>query len=238
MSAAIPVVTGSPESPRSRSSRRTWILCAAALLALVAVAAAWRFSPLHEYADARALAAWLHDLRRHPWAPVVIVLIYIGANALFFPNTVLNAATILGMGTAWGLPCALAGSLSAALVAFAAGRRYGTQGLRKLDSAAIGRISQMLKRSGVLGIAALRLVPVAPYNVVNLVAGAARVRTVPFALGTLLGLLPGNLLVTAFGHQLRALLRDPGAPQIAALATVVLLALAGAWWARSRALSA
>lgn len=212
------------------------MIAAAVLLALLALAAAWRFSPLHEYADAEAIANWLHGLRRSPWVPLLIVLIYLGANAVFFPNTVLNAATILGLGTAWGLPCALAGSLCAAMVAFAAGRRYGKARLEKLDSAAIERVTVMLKNSGVIGIATLRLLPVAPYNVVNLVAGAARVRPVPFAIGTLLGLLPGNLLVTVFGHQLRAVLRDPGAPQVAIMAAVLLVAAAAAGWMRSRAL--
>jgi uncharacterized membrane protein YdjX (TVP38/TMEM64 family) len=217
-------------------ARRLWIIGGSLLLLLIAIAAAWRFTPLHDYADTEAIASWLHGLRRSPWAPLVIVLVYIGANAVFFPNTVLNAATILGLGTTWGLPCALLGSLSAALVAFVVGRRYGKERLKRLDSAAIERISAMLKNSGVIGIATLRLVPIAPYNVVNLVAGAARVRTVPFAIGTAIGLLPGNLLMTAFGHQLRAVLRNPGKVEIAAMAGVVLLAAGGAWWARSRAL--
>lgn len=231
--ARVPVAAG-----RGQTSRRKRLVLGVILFLLVlTVAAVWRFSALHEMTDTQAIAQWLHGLRRNPWAPVLVVLIYVGANAVFFPNTVLNAATILGLGTTVGLPCALTGSLVSAMVAYGLGRRFGKKPLRRLDSAAIERLGRMFQRSGVLGVAMLRLVPVAPYGAVNLVAGAARVRVFPFAMGTLLGLLPGNLLMTAFGHQLRAVLRNPSKAQIAIMVGVILLAAAGAWWARGKAMA-
>ena len=75
----------------------------------------------------------------------------------------------------------------------------------------------------------------APYTVVNVVAGAARVRLLPFVIGSLLGLLPGNLMVTAFGHQLRAVIRDPSHGDIAAMVGIVVLAALGLWWLKQRA---
>lgn len=216
-------------------SKLGWLL--ASLAMLLVVAGLWRFSPLHEVADAEAIGSWIRGLRHSPWALPIVLLIYVGANAVFFPNTVLNAATILGLGTVWGLPCALAGSLTAAMLAYGLGRRYGRDRLRDLDSKTIDRITEMLKRGGILGMASLRLLPIAPYGVVNILAGAARVRAHHFALGTLLGLLPGGLLVTAFGHQLRRVLEHPTPPQIAIMASVVLLALAAAWYLRRRALA-
>jgi phospholipase D1/2 len=205
---------------------------------MVGLAAAWRFSPLHQMADPDTLAGWFHSLHRNPWAPLVLLLVYLGANMVFFPNTVLNAATILGLGTAWGMPCALAGSLASAMLAYGIGRRFGTGRLRRLDSKSTERLTRMLKNSGVLGIATLRLLPIAPYTAVNLVAGAARVSSISFAAGTFLGLLPGNLLMTMFGHQLRAVLRDPSQAQIGIMAAVLFVAAAATWWARKRALQA
>lgn len=214
-----------------------WWKLAVALALMVGFAAAWRFTPLHEMADADTLAGWFHSLRRNPWAPLLLLLIYLGANLVFFPNTVLNAATILGLGTTWGMPCALGGSLASAMLVYVIGRRFGTRRLRRLDAKAADRVTGMLKNSGVLGIASLRLVPIAPYTAVNLVAGAARVSPIAFAVGTLLGLLPGNVLMTLFGHQLRAALRDPSRIQIGILAAVLAVAAAGAWWARRKALA-
>jgi uncharacterized membrane protein YdjX (TVP38/TMEM64 family) len=209
-----------------------------ALALMVGLAAAWRFTPLHQMADADMLAGWFHSLRRNPWGPVLLLLVYLGANLVFFPNTVLNAATILGLGTTWGMPCALSGSLASAMLVYVIGRRFGTRRLRRLDGKAADRLTRMLKNSGVLGVASLRLVPIAPYTAVNLVAGAARVSSISFALGTVLGLLPGNILMTVFGHQLRAALRDPSRLQIGILTAVLIVAAAGAWWARKKALAA
>ena len=71
---------------------------AAALILLLLIAAAWRWTPLHEFAEPKTIAAWLRGLRDSPWAPLVIIAVYVGANALLFPNTILNVATILGLG--------------------------------------------------------------------------------------------------------------------------------------------
>ena len=49
---------------------------------------------------------------------------------------------------------------------------------------------------------ALRLVPVAPFAVEGVVAGAIRVRLWHYTLGTFLGMLPGALVATVFGDQI------------------------------------
>lgn len=226
------------DSDSDAGRRKPWWKLALIAALMVGFAAAWRFSPLHQWADPDVLAGWFHSLRRDPWAPLYLLLVYLAANLVFFPNTVLNAATILGLGTTWGMPCALTGSLASAMLVYAIGRRFGTRRLRRLDGKATERLTRMLKNSGVPGIAMLRLVPIAPYTAVNVVAGAARVSPVSFAVGTFIGLLPGNVLMTLFGHQLRALLRDPSRTQIGIMAAVLVVAACGAWWARKKALEA
>ena len=219
----------------AQQHRRLRLYGIGAFVVLLLVAAAWRWTPLHAYADPKALAGWLRGLRDSPWALLVIVGVYLAANALLFPNTILNVATILGLGTTLGLPCALAGSLSAALLFYVLGRRYGAGKLKHLHSDKIDRLGEQLGNAGILGVATLRLLPIAPYTVVNVVAGSARVRLVPFAIGTLLGLLPGNLMVTAFGHQLRSVIRDPSHGDIAVMVGILVLAGLGLWWLKQRA---
>ncbi|HUP92652.1 MAG TPA: VTT domain-containing protein [Solimonas sp.] len=218
--------------------QRAKLLGLAATVVLLALAAAWRFTPLHHYADAEAIAGALHGLQRSPWAIFAIVGIYVAANAVLFPNTILNVATILGLGTAFGLPCALAGSLTAAMAFYWVGRRYGRSQVRYLASPDLDRLGERIKASGVLGMAGIRLLPIAPFTVVNVLAGALRVRPWVFGAGTFLGLLPGNLLVTAFGHQLREALAHPSKTEIAMLAGILLIAGAGLWYLRGRALRA
>jgi uncharacterized membrane protein YdjX (TVP38/TMEM64 family) len=61
-----------------------------------------------------------------------------------------------------------------------------------------------------MALTALRLVPLAPFTIEGIVAGAIRIRLRDFTLGTALGMLPGTLAATVFGDQLEIALRDPG----------------------------
>ena len=76
-----------------------------------------------------------------------------------------------------------------------------------------------------LAMTAVRLVPLAPFAVVNMVAGAIRIRPVHFVIGTAIGILPGTLVATIFGDQLFAGLRDPRS--IDPLSILAILALGG-----------
>ena len=87
----------------------------------------------------------------------------------------------------------------------------------------------MLRNRGLLAITALRLVPIAPFAVEGVVAGALRIRLWHFMLGTAIGILPGTLAATVFGNQLEAALENPGAINYWLIAAVVVL-LAGATW--------
>lgn len=226
------------KSTSSSAPAKRWpFYLGAAVLLVLGVAAAWRWSPLHQYADPKVIAGIFEDLRSSPWAPLGLAAIYVLASAALFPNTVLNVATILALGVPYGPLSALSASLVAALVFYAIGRRFGEERIRAMNIKSVDRLSKMLRKGGVLGMATLRLLPIAPYSIVNLMAGAARVKVVAFTLGTLLGLLPGTLMITAFGHQLRAMLRHPTAAEIAILAALVLLLLVGLWWLRRKALS-
>jgi uncharacterized membrane protein YdjX (TVP38/TMEM64 family) len=62
------------------------------------------------------------------------------------------------------------------------------------------------KRHGLLAKSLLRLVPLAPFFVVGMVAGAVRLKLWHLALGTAIGMLPGTLAATIFGDQLEAVL--------------------------------
>lgn len=225
-----------PHSTESSARNRRVILMAAGglLLAALLMAGAWRWTPLHDYAEPREIAHWLISLRHSPWAVPVVLGLYVLASFLLFPNTLLNVAVILAMGTGIGLAYALGGSLVAAAVFYGLGARYGQERLQSMKIASLDRLSRLLRKGGVLGIAGLRLLPLAPYSVVNLAAGALRVRFWAFMAGTFLGLLPGNLLVTAFGHQLRSMLREPGPDGYGLMAAILVAAGAWLWWLRRR----
>jgi uncharacterized membrane protein YdjX (TVP38/TMEM64 family) len=76
---------------------------------------------------------------------------------------------------------------------------------------------------------AMRLVPLAPFAVEGLAAGALRIKLWHFALGSAIGMTPGTLAATVFADQVQALLdRDSSVnwPLIGAMAVL----LVGATW--------
>jgi len=65
------------------------------------------------------------------------------------------------------------------------------------------------------------LLPIAPFSVVNVVAGASHIRWSDFLLGTVIGLVPGITTLTFFVDRALAAIRDPGVVTFALLAVAV-----------------
>jgi uncharacterized membrane protein YdjX (TVP38/TMEM64 family) len=74
----------------------------------------------------------------------------------------------------------------------------------------------------------VRILPVAPFTLVNMVAGASHLRPRDFLIGTALGMLPGIVAVVLFSDRLAAAVFEPTAGNFAWFAlALVLIAAAG-----------
>ena len=76
--------------------------------------------------------------------------------------------------------------------------------------------------------------PVAPYTVVNWLAGAVGVGFRPFMAGTTLGLIPGVVALSVLGDRVRAFAENPGWGSALTLGAVGLAAFGGLWFVRRR----
>lgn len=211
--------------------RRIFGLVAVVLLALL-LAAAWRWTPLGEWIDLRAGLERIGSLRGVWFAPLVIATIYVLGGFLMFPVTVLIVATGLAFGAAYGFAYALLGAELSALASYAVGHYLGHDAIKRLSDRWVARASRFLGRQGLLAIITLRIVPVAPFTVVNLVAGASHISVRDFALGTLLGMVPGTLVLVILSDQVAAAIQAPDLDRVAAVAAIFLLAVLGAWGLR------
>ena len=219
--------------------RSRWLPLLTLLLPVAALVAAWRLTPLGELIEPEALARQMRDIGRSPWAPLGVAAIYVAANALLVPNSALNIGTILALGAPLGVLYALGGSLCAGVLGLLAGRLVGLERLRALDLPGLDAIGDPLRRSGFAGVLFVRLMPVAPFSLMNLAMGALQVRVPAFVGGTLLGLLPGALTVGVVGHRIDAMLGDGIDTAEIALLAGMLLAFGAALlllrrWLRSR----
>jgi phosphatidylserine/phosphatidylglycerophosphate/cardiolipin synthase-like enzyme/uncharacterized membrane protein YdjX (TVP38/TMEM64 family) len=191
-----------PAKPIRRHFRR---LAGAAVLVGIALVV-WRFSPLVEWADPERIAALLEGIDENPWAELIVLAAFVLGSFVVFPVTVLIAATAVVLGPLDGFVWASIGALSAASANFALGRAIPRARLERWVGARIGR---RLKRGGIVSMMIVRNVPIAPFTVVNVVAGAVRIPFRDYLIGTVLGMGPGIAALTILGDRLRGILRDP-----------------------------
>src|SRR5262249_35796441 len=111
--------------------------------------------------------------------------------------------------------------LASAIVTYAVGAGLGRDALRNVLGPRLNRIRRRIARQGVLAVATIRLVPLAPFTVVNLVAGARPIRPVDFLAGTMLGMLPGLVVLSILGHHIVGILAHPTPGSVALLGTAV-----------------
>ncbi len=198
-----------PNAPEPERLRRAlpWL---AGLLAIVALTAAWRWTPLSEWISPERLAALAAPLRAHaagPWLAAGAIAL---AGLALVPVTAMTVGSALVFGPWVGFAVALAGALLCAALGFGVGRLLWGDAVRRLTGRRLSRIRAALARDGVLTVAAVRLVPVAPFTVVNVAAGASSIGFRDYALGTALAMTPGTLVLAIVTDRSRQLLEEPG----------------------------
>lgn len=217
-------------SERRRARRRiAWRL--GALVPVILAAIAWRWTPFGDWLETDTLLVTMTELRAMPFTPLLVMLGYTLASLIAIPITLLILATLISFGPWQGLVYAFCGSMLGAAVGYAAGGLAGRDAVRRLAGGRIDTISRRVASHGVLAVAIVRCIPIAPFTVINLVAGASHIRLRHFLIGTALGMAPGMLAIALFTDRIIASVEAPSALNYLALGVVVLAISAAAWGA-------
>ncbi|MBI4207549.1 MAG: VTT domain-containing protein [Betaproteobacteria bacterium] len=208
--------------PAANRMARTAIL----VLVLAALAAAWRWTPLRDWLDVGLLVGMATMLEEAPFTPLAVVAAYVVAGLMVMPVTVLIAVTGIVFGPIVGALYALAGAVMSAAVTYAVGRHLGRDTVRRLAGARLNRISQRLGQRGLIAIVVVRILPLAPFTIVNIVAGASHIGLRDFILGTVIGMTPGILATVVFVDRILEAVRNPGVGTFVSLAVVASLLVA------------
>ena len=229
--------TSAPKAGKGR--RPAWGKLAAAALALAALAAVWRFTPLADYLTLERLNDWARVVRETPWAPYALVLAYTPAALVLFPRPALTVLSVVAFGPWVGLGYAVAGVMIAALVTYYMGRAMPRSTLRRIGGDTAEALGRGARRHGILAVLAFNLMPVPPFAVQNMIAGAARIKVWEYALGTLLSLTPAFVAAAVFGTQLTAMMSEDSSVSWwaigAALAGMAVFVTFGRRWAKKYA---
>ena len=195
-------------------------------LLVVGLTLAWHFTDLSQIAAPERLGEWLSSVGNGPWTAALVMLFFVLAGAFAFPVNILILATAAAFGPWWGALYSGLGALASALVMYSAGARFGQQPFRRLLGSRWQRALEGVRARGVVAVVGLRLVPVAPFTLVNLAAGASGIGRADFVLGTVIGMAPGLGLLSVMGDQVAHILTHPTAHELGVLALCAVLWIA------------
>jgi uncharacterized membrane protein YdjX (TVP38/TMEM64 family) len=181
-----------------------------AVLAAVAILASllWRFTPVAQLVDPERLARQLDQLQHTPWAPFAFAAAFPVLGLVVFPVTALSALVAFLFPPHIAIATSFSGIMMSAALLHWLGRRFEKR-VRTTLGSAMTRVDEALSDHGIVTIAAIRMIPLAPFTFVNLIAGALGVPFRDYMLGTALGLMPGMILVVLFGRQVREFWHHP-----------------------------
>ncbi|MDY0042838.1 MAG: VTT domain-containing protein, partial [Desulforhabdus sp.] len=203
-------------------------------LILIGMAAAWRWTPLAELIDIRKLTTAVQGLRGSYLLPLLTVGVYMVASFLMVPVSLLIGMTAILFPSIWGVIYALTGCLLSSAAHYLVGSKLGKNTVRKLAGPKLNRLSKKLSKDGWLAIMLIRNLPVAPFALVNMIAGASHIKFKDFLLGTALGMAPGIVAIVLFADRLLMALAEPGLLNALLATAAAALVAIGIWVIRRR----
>lgn len=139
------------------------------------------------------------------WQIAVFIAAHALAAALGLPGTILVVLGGALYGLLWGTLWSIIGATLGAVVAFwlaryllhdCVERRFGQHPRFK---GMFQRLDHMIQTQALFCVLAIRFAPVSPFSVVNFLFGLTKISVTPYALGTLIGIIPGTMAYTWLG---------------------------------------
>lgn len=222
----IPLPTGRAAKYFQRGKVKTILFFMAAVLLL---GIAWRSGLLSAYASQEELIATFSDLRNMQWVTPAAIAVYTLAICLFMPITVLTGVMAIVFGPWHGLAISAGGAACSLAIGFLAGRLTGRSVLKLFAGTTVERIKSHAESSGVASITMIRMLPLAPFMIVNIAFGMLRAPFAAYMAGSLLGLLPGTVAAIFIGQSIGEFWTNPGTMHTG-LIVVSVIVWAGAVW--------
>jgi len=197
------VAPASGHGPGSALARR--LALPVAIVALLA--GAWA-GGLFDYVSLSGIIARREMLAAHvadnlPMSIAIYIAVYVVLVAISFPGASLltMASGFLFGGFIGGLASVLAATIGAILIFLIARSSFGDL-LERRASGFVARMAQGFREDAFNYLLSLRLAPVFPFWVINIVPAILNMPLRPYALATLLGVIPGTFAFAYIGAGL------------------------------------
>ncbi|WP_447553515.1 TVP38/TMEM64 family protein [Vreelandella sp. EE22] len=179
------------------------------LAVLIALALVWRWLEHSGFMTAERLNEtidYVSQWQRAPWMFAAVIVVYNALLLIMFPLTLLVVATGLLFGPAWGLVYATLGTLSFSVLSYWLGHWLGRDVLMDYGGRHLRGLSGYLSKRGIRTMIVINVLPLAPFTLTNMLAGAFHLRFRDYMIGSTVGIVPGLAAVILLGSQLGALL--------------------------------
>jgi uncharacterized membrane protein YdjX (TVP38/TMEM64 family) len=156
----------------------------------------------------------------------IVLAVFTVASVVSVPILALIGATVVALGPVLGFVCSALGTLSAAAATFTVGRLIGRKPLQRMLGHRVEALEQRIATRGVIAIALIRKVPIAPFTIVNMAIGALGISFRDFILGTALGMLPGIAAFAFVSDRVLDAGREPSPRNIGLIVAAIAVWLA------------
>jgi len=168
-----------------------------------------------------------------PWALPVAVGAFAALAFVGVPQFVLIAAAVVAFGPWTGFAYSWIGTLVSSMVGFWVGRAFGGKMLASLPSDGVHKFMKLIGKNGFMASLIVRLVPSAPFIVVNMAAGVTPMKVRDFVAGTAIGIIPKIALTAFAGNTIVQAMRGGGVQHIVLLVVAAAIWIGAGWVARN-----
>jgi uncharacterized membrane protein YdjX (TVP38/TMEM64 family) len=150
--------------------------------------------------DAETIRQYVKDFGI--WTPILFVILYTLAT-FFIPSTPFMIAAGILFGFKYGfLYVVISGFLSSTII-FYISKKLGKEWVEKILEHRylkyLNEYNKRLERGAIWDIIILRVTPIMPFNALNVILGVSKTKTEDYIIGTLLGLIPSNVITVYIG---------------------------------------
>jgi len=177
---------------------------AASIAVAVLLTLAWTETPLRDVITLERSVAWVHSVASRWWTPWALMLLYIPAGIIMFPRQLIAIAAVVAFGPWKGFAIAMAGVHLSSYAGYGLGRLMKRATVQRIAGPMLTRLAPLLRARGLMAVAMLRLLPIGPFFLGSIAAGAVRISLVDLTLGTFIGMTPGMVGTTLIGDQVAA----------------------------------
>jgi uncharacterized membrane protein YdjX (TVP38/TMEM64 family) len=159
----------------------------------------------------------IQDYKNQHWllSTIIMMLAYILAVSFSIPGTaILTILTGFLFGIPAGLCMVLVSATTGATILFSLAKWFSADWIERKGSRWVARFQQGFQHNAWSYMLILRLLPIFPFPVINIVPGLLKIPTRVFMMSTLFGIIPGTLVYISLGNGLSQIFENNQQPNL------------------------